>query len=192
MAYLQVEEYDLAIADATKAIQINPQFASAYWVRGNAYYKKGDYQLALADYNQAIARRDEKFWAPYFTIGLVKYEMGEVEAALEQWQKALEISNGAAEPQLAIAVALYAQGKQEQGLKMAQKALRLDSRLANVEYLKKNLWGNTLIADAQKRVENSRLRSHKFWGNRLPCTRTLLFTAPGGAHECAFLKVQIR
>ena len=51
---------------------------------------------------------------------------------------------------MAIAVALYTQRKQAQGLKMAQAALKLDKKLADPQYLKKNFWGDTLRKDTQK------------------------------------------
>jgi len=48
------KEYDKAIADYTKAIQIDPKFASAYSNRGSAYGMKGEYDKAIADFNKAM------------------------------------------------------------------------------------------------------------------------------------------
>lgn len=48
-------EYDLAIADFSQAIALEPDNALAYFDRGIAYGSKGDYDLAIADFGQAIA-----------------------------------------------------------------------------------------------------------------------------------------
>lgn len=46
-------EYDKAIADYTKAIEIDPRYAFAYNNRGLAWGKKGEYDKAIADYTKA-------------------------------------------------------------------------------------------------------------------------------------------
>jgi Tfp pilus assembly protein PilF len=51
--YIQQEKYDLALAEFTKAININPRFAEAYLNRGILYAGQGKPDLALSDYNQA-------------------------------------------------------------------------------------------------------------------------------------------
>ena len=45
---------DLAIADYTEAIRLNPNDAVAYNGRGNAYLKKGNYTLAITDWERAL------------------------------------------------------------------------------------------------------------------------------------------
>ena len=47
-------EYDRAIADYDRAIELVPNDATAYNNRGVAYGKKGDYDRAIRDYDQAI------------------------------------------------------------------------------------------------------------------------------------------
>ena len=50
----EVGNYQGAIADWNKAIEINPQDALAYYNRGLAKYDSGDHQGAIVDYNKAI------------------------------------------------------------------------------------------------------------------------------------------
>ena len=38
----------------TQGIKLNPDYAGAYFLRGNAYNAKEDYDHAIADYTQAI------------------------------------------------------------------------------------------------------------------------------------------
>src|SRR5215510_6005154 len=54
VAYQDKHEHDRAIADYTKAIEINPQYGDAYFNRGTAYHSKRDYDRAFADLNKAI------------------------------------------------------------------------------------------------------------------------------------------
>jgi len=48
-------DYDRAIADAAKAIDLNPKLAAAYGTRGFAFAKKGDVKSAIADYRRQLA-----------------------------------------------------------------------------------------------------------------------------------------
>jgi tetratricopeptide (TPR) repeat protein len=54
-AFLDRKQYDRAIQDFGKAIEINPDYALAFNNRGNAYRNKGRYDRAIADYDRAIA-----------------------------------------------------------------------------------------------------------------------------------------
>ena len=47
-------DFDGAIADYTRAIEIDPTYAAAYSNRGNAKQAKGDLDGAIADCNRAI------------------------------------------------------------------------------------------------------------------------------------------
>ena len=47
--------YDLAIADCSKAIEIDPHYISAYNTRGVVYIQKGKYDLAISDFDKCIS-----------------------------------------------------------------------------------------------------------------------------------------
>ena len=49
-----MRQYDLSIADCTKAIQLNPGSGRAYRRRGQGYRNKRDWKRALSDYTKAI------------------------------------------------------------------------------------------------------------------------------------------
>jgi len=42
---------------------------------------------------------------------------------------------------------------------MAQTALKIDKRFGNLDFLKQNLWGNKLLADAKALLETPTMQS---------------------------------
>ena len=52
--FRQPRDFDMAIAESTKAIHIDRHNARAYTGRGSIYSLKGDHDLAIADYTTAI------------------------------------------------------------------------------------------------------------------------------------------
>src|SRR3972149_1948442 len=66
----QKSQYEHAILDFSKAIEINPRYAKAYLNRGTVYYQKGQCDEATSDYNKAI-EIDPKYDKAYFNRGMV-------------------------------------------------------------------------------------------------------------------------
>jgi Flp pilus assembly protein TadD len=48
-------EYDEAISNFNDVIDINPRNAEAFFHRGNAYFAKGDLNLASLDHDRALS-----------------------------------------------------------------------------------------------------------------------------------------
>ena len=70
-------EYSQAIADYSKAIQLNPGYAEAYYSRGCAYDGIGEYDKAIADYKKTI-ELDPNHASAYYNRGLAYHEKDEV------------------------------------------------------------------------------------------------------------------
>ncbi|MBD2679413.1 MULTISPECIES: serine protease [Nostoc] len=154
----QMKDYQGALADYSQFIQFEPNNAIGYFVRGVVYHKQGNNNAALTEYNQALTK-EPQFWEVMTNIGYIKYEKGDIAGAIQQWQQAVQINGQAAEPKLSLAVALYAIGEQQKGLDMAQSALSLDNSWSDVEILKQNLWGKTLIVEAQKLMSHPQIQA---------------------------------
>ncbi|PHM05721.1 tetratricopeptide repeat protein, partial [Nostoc sp. 'Peltigera malacea cyanobiont' DB3992] len=90
---------------------------------------------------------------------LINYEQGNIPEAIKRWQSAVTLDKQAAEPLLALAVALYTKGDRQQGLTLGEAALRIDSRYANLNFLKENLWGDRLLSDTKKFLELPRIQA---------------------------------
>jgi tetratricopeptide (TPR) repeat protein len=61
IAYSKRREYDQAIADYDKAIELDPKNAKAYYQRGYVYDIKGEHDRAMADYNKAMGLLSRRF-----------------------------------------------------------------------------------------------------------------------------------
>src|SRR6185369_13684337 len=82
--------YDLAIADFAKALQIDSGFAPAYNGRCTALTMKGDYDGAIADCSKAIGM-NPKYAKAYNGRAWAHLKGGNKVAALADVQKALEL-----------------------------------------------------------------------------------------------------
>jgi tetratricopeptide (TPR) repeat protein len=90
LTYRRKGEYDKAIADYDKAIQLNPKFAMAYSNRGTAYRQKHNYDKAIADCDQAI-RLDPAFVAAYNNRGLTYGNKGDYDKAIADYDEAIRL-----------------------------------------------------------------------------------------------------
>ena len=84
-------EIDHGIADYSKAIEINPRYANAYFNRGRACEAKGDHVCAIADFTKAIEITPLNADA-YYNRGLAHRANGEIGYAIADYTKAIEIN----------------------------------------------------------------------------------------------------
>ena len=82
---------DGAIADHTKAIDIDPELASAYYNRALAYRAKGDNDHAIEDTTTTIEINPRHVGA-YFNRGLAHAAKGNHDRAIADYSKAIEIN----------------------------------------------------------------------------------------------------
>ena len=80
-----------AIADYTKAIEINPNIDLAYFNRGFSKYDLKDYKGAISDYTKAI-EIDSNYAYAYSNRGLAKAKLEDYKGAIEDYTKAIEIN----------------------------------------------------------------------------------------------------
>jgi tetratricopeptide (TPR) repeat protein len=90
-AYGQKGQYDRAISDFNKALEINPGYAEAYNNRGVAYGFKGQHDKAISDYSKAIEIDPEGVKA-YHNRAWQYTLKGQFDQAISDLKKALEIN----------------------------------------------------------------------------------------------------
>lgn len=74
----------MAIADYTRAIEMDTNNVYFYFVRGNAHDKAGNYQMSTADYTSIINREPNNLGAR-LNRGNAFYNMGNYKGALTDW-----------------------------------------------------------------------------------------------------------
>ena len=89
-AFNQKREYDRAVSEYTRAIDLNPQYARAFVNRGNNFYAIGSIDSALADYSEAI-KIDPKYADAYTGRGWVFYVKNDYERAFADYNIALKL-----------------------------------------------------------------------------------------------------
>jgi tetratricopeptide (TPR) repeat protein len=107
--YSDLQKYDLALSDYSKAIELNRSYAIAYYNRGLLYFNQQKYELALADWNKAI-RINPNYANAYNNRGVLYALTREFPKALADAEKASE---------------LYRQQGNEAGYQKAQKLISM-------------------------------------------------------------------
>ena len=88
-AKYRLDQYQDAIADYDTAINLKPDFASAYYFRGTAKRSLGQYKEAIEDYGTAIDLKDNFAFAYYFR-GTIRADLGEHFIAIQDYNKAID------------------------------------------------------------------------------------------------------
>ncbi len=83
-------DLDAALADYSKAIQMNGSAVSALLGRGALYYDKGSYKLAIDDYTRAV-ELSPKSPIAYARRGEASEKLEKLDFALADYKKALEL-----------------------------------------------------------------------------------------------------
>lgn len=87
----ECDDPDEAIADFTRAIEINPHYVDAYNWRGMTYESdKSGYDSAIADFTRAI-EIDPQYVNAYINRGTVYDSKGEYDKAIADFTRAIEI-----------------------------------------------------------------------------------------------------
>jgi len=109
------KEHDKAIADFSKAIELDPADAKAYRNRGLAYYYKREYDKAMADFNKAIDLNPE-YAEGYYNRGTAYGAKGEYDKAIADFNKVIDL-----DPEYALAygtrgLAYYYKGEYDKAI----------------------------------------------------------------------------
>ena len=126
-------EYDRAIADYTKALEINPRDAVAYNNRGIAYRAKGDNESAIADYSKAIEMNPRDAVA-YNNRGIAYRAQSDNDRAIADHAKAIAI-----DPELVSAynnrgIAYRIKGDNDSAIADHAKAIEIDAEFFSAYY----------------------------------------------------------
>lgn len=92
----QLDEYREAIADYTKAIELNSKFLKAYLYRGFVHFEEREYDDAISDFTKVI-KLNPKFGDAYFFRGNAFVQRDKRKKAISDWGKCIRLNSSLAD-----------------------------------------------------------------------------------------------
>jgi len=121
----KLKDYDGALSDLSKALEIKPNFAQAYNARGMIHSVLNDNKSAIIDYTKAIELND-KDEDSYNSRGVAKFELKDYDGAIGDYNKTIEIN-------ALSAYAYYNRGNSKAALKEYESALADYSKAIEID-----------------------------------------------------------
>jgi len=136
----KTQVYDSAIADFTRAIQLSPNNAIAYFERGEAILNgKGDHDKAIADYNQAL-RINPNYAIAYNGRGNAYYNKKDYDLAITDFNQAIRINPNYVNAYNNRGSVYYSKKDYDLAIADFNQAIRLDPNFALAYYNRGNAY----------------------------------------------------
>jgi tetratricopeptide (TPR) repeat protein len=134
-AHLNLEQYDLALADFQAAVQANPKLTFVHFNLGLTYLKKQDYEHARDEFLQDAAVEPDLAFN-YDQLGDVYSLMQNDSAAEKSYREALKCNPQMVNSYLGLAKIYLRTEKYPQSLRAIDAANRLDPNRTDIHYVK--------------------------------------------------------
>jgi tetratricopeptide (TPR) repeat protein len=157
LAYRKAGDSAQDISCQTKAIELNPGFALAYYNRGNAYATSGQLANALSDYTKAV-QLDPDCALAYYNRGAAYAGSGQLANAFPDYNKAIELDPKYVEAYFNRGAAYETSGQLARALSDFSKAIELNPSFALAYYNRGNAYAKSgqladALADFAKAIE---------------------------------------
>ncbi|MAX81496.1 MAG: hypothetical protein CL843_15150 [Crocinitomicaceae bacterium] len=149
--YNQLKEFEKAILDLSKAIEIDPNNALAYHNRGNVYYHLKEFEKAIQDYNKAI-EIDPNDASAYYNRGVSYSDLKEFEKAIQDYSKAMEINPNDASVYYNRGNAYYHLNEFEKAIQDYSKAMEIDPNDVRAYHNRGNVY--SLLKEFEKAIQD--------------------------------------
>ncbi len=126
--YAGQEEHDQAIAEFTKAIELDPRYPLSYELLGDTYTHKGEYALAIESYSKAI-ELGSGYAIIYTSRGDAYRHTGAYGQALQDYDKAIAIDPDYEGPYYGRGLVYQAQGDHDNAISDLQKYVEMSTDL---------------------------------------------------------------
>ncbi len=156
-ALKNIGQFDVAIEDYTKAININPKFSDAYYNRAVAYDKLSQWGKAITDYSKTI-EINPKYLEAYNNRGADYGKLEKWNEAIVDYNAAIKIDSNNAMPYYNCGIAQGSLEQWDTAIIYYSKAIKIDpkytSAISNrgVSYGKLKQWDKA-IADYSKAIK---------------------------------------
>ena len=133
MDFVMLRDYNAAVEDLTRALELTPDFALGYFERGVARYRalqagnlqtgapQAEVRAILGDFDKAIEYSPRMAFA-YFNKGNILAELGDYTSALREYNKAIELKPDFGEVYYNRGYVYFELGNREMGMENLSKA----------------------------------------------------------------------
>ena len=128
ICHLNNGDADRAIGDLNQFIAENPNWVAGYFNRGNAYFQKHEFDLAIADYDEALRHRPNGPQDIIWNRGNAHAEKREYRQAIADYDQAIGMKPGFADFYRIRAVVHEKLGERDAAMLDYRKALSLDPK----------------------------------------------------------------
>jgi tetratricopeptide (TPR) repeat protein len=133
VSYHNKGDYDRAIADFNRALELAPDTADYYKSRGVSYSMKGDEDRAIADKTRAIELAPNT--ADYYkSRGVSYHNKGDYDRAIADFSRALELAPNTADYHYSRGVSYSMKGDEDRAIADFNRALELAPNTADYHY----------------------------------------------------------
>lgn len=154
ISYQQKGQGNLAIADYTSAIKLNPDYALSYNNRGITYNATGRYDLAIKDYSRAI-RLDPSYSKAYNNRGNTYHERGQEDLAIADYSRAIELDRSYVDAYMNRGESYSSGGQNNLAIRDYTRVIELDPQHAPA-YLQRSLSYKNTKQNDRARVDYER------------------------------------
>lgn len=172
-AHKDLKEFDKAIDDFNKTIELKPKFEMLVWeYRDQCYLHKGMYQEAISDLSKHIDRgfADSIFDCDVWIARGLAYEReGKYEKAIADYSKAIEICSGHSYAYYRRGMVHYQLGRCEQAIREFDESTRINPKNSEVYYHK------ALCLEKIKQLDKA-LSSYREYVNKAPSKEVVYIT----------------
>ncbi len=160
--------FEQAMKDYNKAIEIAPKYAPAYLNRGNAYSMTNQYDKAMADFDRSISL-DPGNYKAYSNKGNAYWMQQRLPEALQAYNKALEIHPENKSTLVNRGNVLTSLGQYEKALADYHKAIKLYPDYASAYFNRGNFYKDTgrpelAIRDFNRTLQLDPEHKQAWWG----------------------------
>ncbi len=134
-AFMQLQQYDSAMAWFGDAVKLKPDLAEAYLQRGICHYRKENYVRATQEFEHAL-RYNSRFGDAHFYIGMVNKAYNRFDKAIENFQDAEMQGYKKYDCNVEIGLSYEKLGKRSKGRQYYTQAIKLEPDLAKAYLLR--------------------------------------------------------
>lgn len=123
------KDYEGAIAEFDRAIELNANDSQAYFDRGVAFYEKGNAQRAVEDFTQVL-RLDPKNAAAFYYRGETRLKLGDRQGALDDLNQSVQLDPNSARTYQSRGNTHAEMGNEQAAVEDYTRAIQADPNLA--------------------------------------------------------------